>query len=112
MSESGGGVAVSTMKAPQRFALMQNHPNPFNPSTTIRYDIPDMGGGNIHVQIAVYDVAGKLVKTLRDRYESAGSNEVEWDGRDHAGRPVGSGVYFYRIKAGNMAATRKMVLIK
>lgn len=94
---------------PAHLALQQNAPNPFNPSTTIRYDVPAPGG---HVTLAVYDVQGRLVRTLLDRRESAGSKSVGWDGRNNAGSRVASGTYFYRIKSGGNVLTRKMTLLE
>ncbi len=91
-----------------RFALEQNHPNPFNPVTTIRFTMPASG----QVKVAVYDANGRLVKTLLDEVRSSGPNAVEWDGTNSAGRSVGSGVYFYRLSAGNLVQTRKMTLLK
>jgi flagellar hook assembly protein FlgD len=98
-------------KLPSQFELSQNHPNPFNPTTTIEYAIP-ASAGSVAVKVAVYDVAGRLVRTLVDRAESPGLHSVVWDGRDARGAPVGSGVYFYRIDAGGFRADRKMVLLK
>lgn len=90
------------------YALYQNVPNPFNPSTTIRYDVP-VGGG--HVRIRVFDVTGRLVRTLVNRFESPGANFVAWDGRDEVDAPVASGIYFCRFDARGFTETRKMVLL-
>ena len=65
-----------------------------------------------HVKIAIYDTQGKLVRVLEDCYRSAGNHSTLWDGRDTQGIPVASGVYFYRVLAGNLASHGKMVLIK
>jgi len=100
---------VGNESAPTQFALHQNVPNPFNPTTVIRYDVPAGGG---MVSLNVYDVAGRLVRTLIDGRQAAGVREVTWDGRDQSGRTVSSGVYFYRLVAGEYVQTRKMVLIK
>ncbi len=89
-------------------ALHQNHPNPFNPSTTISFSLRDRG----IVSLAVYDVAGRLVRVLIDDVMEAGPRDVTWDGRDNAGRVVASGVYFYRLEAGNFTETKKMVLLR
>jgi len=90
------------------FALEQNVPNPFNPSTSIAFAIPE----NADVSLAVYDVAGRLVRTLVEGRRRAAYYEVEWDATDNRGVPVASGVYFYRLVAGKQTTTRKMVLIK
>jgi hypothetical protein len=95
---------------PKAFALSQNYPNPFNPSTTIAYDIPE--GDNIQVQLKVYNMRGQLVRTLVEETKSEGSYQIQWDGSDNYGRRVSSGVYFYRIKAGEFSKTRKMVILK
>jgi hypothetical protein len=94
---------------PTRFALYQSNPNPFKTTTTIRYDVPASGG---KLTLAVFDISGKLVRTLVDRVDSPGENTVEWDGRSPAGEQVSTGVYFYRLTAGDKTLTKKMVLLK
>jgi flagellar hook capping protein FlgD len=89
-------------------ALSQNVPNPFNPTTLIRYELPEAE----HVTLAVYDANGTLVRTLVDEVRPIGKNEITWDGRSDTGNAVGSGVYFYRIAAGSFSQSRKMVLLK
>jgi hypothetical protein len=89
--------------------LDQNHPNPFNPTTTIKYQIKDAG----HVSLKIYNVAGQLVRTLVDEQTTAGEiQEIRWRGLNDAGQPVSSGVYFYRLVAKNYTETKKMVLLK
>ncbi|HXV13011.1 MAG TPA: FlgD immunoglobulin-like domain containing protein, partial [Candidatus Krumholzibacteria bacterium] len=95
--------------APRTFALYPNVPNPFNPTTLIRYDVPASGG---EVTLRIYDVSGRPVKTLVEGVQSAGSKSATWDGRDDAGRAVASGVYFYRLAAPGFTKTHKMVLMK
>ncbi|MFH1069711.1 MAG: FlgD immunoglobulin-like domain containing protein, partial [Candidatus Glassbacteria bacterium] len=95
---------------PKAFALAQNWPNPFNPSTTISYSVPE--GNAEKVTLRVYDLRGKLVKTLVDQVREAGAYSVYWDGTDESGRQTASGVYFYRLSAGSFTQTRKMVLLK
>jgi len=87
--------------------LRPNVPNPFNPSTTIHFDLP--AGGSY--EIAIFDIAGRRVAGFRG-VGSVGPNSVTWDGRDAAGRQAASGVYFYRLEAGPYRATRKMTLLK
>ena len=89
-------------------ALYANYPNPFNPTTTIRFDLQRRGS----VSLAVYDIRGTLVRTLVDDERGAGIHEATWDGRDARGRSVASGIYFYRLEAGDFVRTRKMVLVK
>jgi len=88
--------------------LMQNRPNPFNPTTTIRFVLP----AREDVSLAIYDANGRLVRTLVNEVRGYGSHEVTWDGRDDEGAPAGSGVYFYRLRAGKLAQSKKMVLSK
>jgi hypothetical protein len=89
-------------------ALDQNHPNPFNPTTTISYSVAEAGP----VSLDVYDAAGRLVRRLVDGVRAAGSHTATWDGRDDAEHLAGSGIYFYRLHAGKVTETRKMVLLK
>lgn len=90
------------------FDLEQNAPNPFNPTTVIRFTLPK----DSHVKLVIYDVAGRSVRTLIDDKRTADYYDITWDGRDASGSPVASGVYFYRIEAGQYRATRKMVMLK
>jgi len=93
---------------PESFTLAQNAPNPFNPQTRIDYDIPKA----TIVRLEVYNVLGQHVNTLVDGFQEAGSKSVIWDGRDNSGASVSSGVYFYRIEAGDFSMTRKMMMLK
>ncbi|MCI0452262.1 MAG: T9SS type A sorting domain-containing protein [Candidatus Latescibacteria bacterium] len=86
----------------------QNHPNPFNPRTTIRFVLASGG----HVTLSIYETEGRLVRTIVDGERASGPHEAQWDGRDGAGNPVGSSVYFYRLTAGKFSSARKMVLLK
>ena len=91
------------------YALYPCYPNPFNPATTISYDLPDQ----VNVDLNVYDVAGKLVRKLISAQSTgAGRHEVVWNGRDETGRVVPAGVYFYRLDAGRYSETRRMALVK
>ncbi|MDH4036413.1 MAG: C25 family cysteine peptidase [Candidatus Krumholzibacteria bacterium] len=102
---SGGGGAHAA-----RMRLGQNYPNPFNPVTTIAFDLPP--GRSHRVTLTVYDVTGARVQTLVDGALPGGRHSVAWNGRNHAGVPAGSGVYFYRLATSDRAETRKMVLLK
>ncbi|MCP4549332.1 MAG: T9SS type A sorting domain-containing protein, partial [bacterium] len=93
---------------PRSFELHQNYPNPFNPTTTIEYSLPHQ----MHVSISVYNTLGRRVALLIDRTQSAGPHRVEWDASDDSGVRVASGVYFYRVIAGDIVESRKMVLLK
>jgi len=96
---------------PKAFSLSQNHPNPFNPSTTINYTVPE-GAGEYRVRLSVYSLRGQLVKILVDATQLEGAYSVNWDGTAKNGRRVSSGVYFYRLVAGDYVSTRKMVILK
>ncbi len=95
---------------PKMYSLAQNVPNPFNPSTTISYSVPE--GVSVQVSLKVYDIRGRQVSTLVNEVREPGTYTVFWDGTDEAGRQVASGVYFYRMQAGDFVQTRKMVLLK
>jgi hypothetical protein len=101
-------VASDSRVAPGVPVLQQNFPNPFNPATTIRFSLPERA----NVRLSIHDARGRLVVELIDQPMAAGSNRVKWNGTDTAGRPVGSGVYFYRLSAGDRVETKKMVLLK
>ena len=93
---------------PEEFSLHQNYPNPFNPVTTLRYDLPENG----HVNVIIYDMLGKQVKTLINQTQDAGYRSVIWDGTNDYGNPVSAGIYLYQIQAGEYMQTKKMVLLK
>ena len=93
---------------PTTYALYQNYPNPFNPDTRIAFDVP----GESAVRLAVYDLLGRQVRTLVNDQKSPGTYTVTWDARDDAGARVSSGIYIYRLEAGEQAFTMKMVLLK
>ena len=92
---------------PERFTLYQNYPNPFNPVTTLRYDLPE----NSLVNITIYDMLGRQVKTLMDQTQDAGYKSVIWNATNEYGNPVSVGIYLYQIQAGEYIST-KMVLLK
>lgn len=99
---------------PQYYALSQNYPNPFNPATTIKYQLPK----TTKVKLEVYNILGQRVKTLVDGLQPADYYKIEWDGRNHHGRQVGSGLYIYRLIAKaadgseNFVKVKKMLLIR
>ena len=102
LSEIVAGVGVSRIEVPAFFKLEQNFPNPFNPSTTIRYALP----GRSHVTLSVFTTLGQQVATLINESQDAGYHEVRFDGTGLA-----SGVYFYRIQAGDVVRTKKLLLL-
>jgi hypothetical protein len=99
----------SFASAPSVYALHQNVPNPFNPRTVIRYDIP---ANPCEVAIKIYDVSGRHVRTLVERVESAGRHEVVWDGTDDAGRSVASGLYIVMLETPEGRFPKKMALLR
>lgn len=106
---TGGSSGVDgDLSIPAMFALRQNVPNPFNPVTVIRYQLPHAAD----VRIDVFNVAGRLVKTILGEHQEAGYKEVAWDGTNNAGERVASGVYLYRMEAGDYTSKKTMVLLK
>jgi|TARA_B100000959_G_scaffold142669_3_gene149769 hypothetical protein len=93
---------------PLTFTLHQNFPNPFNPITTLRYDLPT----DAFVSISIYDMLGREVTKLVNTSQQAGFKSIKWDAKNSFGKPVSAGVYLYQIEAGDFVQTRKMVLLK
>ena len=93
---------------PENFTLAQNYPNPFNPSTSISFELPT----GSPVTLEIINTLGQSVTTLTDRFYSAGTHTVDWNGDDANGHPVASGLYFYRLTVGDVSETKKMVLLK
>ncbi|MFQ5629558.1 MAG: SBBP repeat-containing protein [bacterium] len=94
--------------APGEFVLYANSPNPFNPSTTIRFDLPE----KTNLNLTIYDQLGKIVRTLLDEQRRSGRHTIAWDGRDDYGRPVASGAYIYLLKTDRFMKGRRMMLVK
>ena len=93
---------------PTEYALFHNYPNPFNSITRLRYYIPE----EINVKITIYDIMGKVVKTLINSSQNSGYKSIRWNATDNKGQPVGAGVYLYRIETGQFRQTKKMILLK
>ena len=93
---------------PFEFELLPNYPNPFNPQTTISYQLPGSG----RVQLSIYNTTGQRIRRLVDEVQSAGFYRISWNGMDETGDEVGSGVYFYRLRVGEFAGTRRLLLLK
>ena len=102
------GVADGGSAIPTAYNLNQNAPNPFNPTTTIKYALPRMS----HVELVIYDILGREVRRLVQETQPAGYHTVVWDGRNSSGLGVASGVYFYQIQAGSYTELKKMTLLK
>ncbi|NWF50957.1 MAG: T9SS type A sorting domain-containing protein [Ignavibacteriaceae bacterium] len=90
------------------YNLSQNFPNPFNPSTSIQYNVP----GSANVQLTIYDINGQKVKELINEFRNSGNYTVTWDAKDNFGNKVSSGTYFYQVQVGNFIQTKKMILLK
>jgi len=112
----GGIVSVkdytnSGSQIPDRFLLSQNYPNPFNPATKIKFSVPGIAGANfassINIRLKVYDILGREIATLLDEEKPAGNYEV-----DFYGSKLSSGVYFYKLQAGDFIQTKKMMLLR
>ncbi len=102
-SSSITGIIIISKDIPRSFKLYENYPNPFNPTTTINYDVPK----NIFVKLVVYDISGKKVETLVNKNLQAGEHKAVWNGSNYT-----SGVYFARIEAGSYTHTIKMLMVK
>ena len=87
---------------------INNYPNPFNPETTINYQLPAVS----KVQLSIYNIKGQKVKTLISDQLPAGEHSIIWDGSDSNGKRVSSGIYFYKLKTANFEKTRKMILLR
>ena len=99
---------VFDFNLPKNFSLKQNYPNPFNPITSLRYDLPEDG----LVNITIYDMMGKIVKTLVNSSQTTGYKSVQWNATNDRNEPVSAGLYLYTIEAGEFRKTKKMVLLK
>jgi len=99
----GVGIKKISTEIPSLFSLSQNYPNPFNPNTKIKFDLPK----NVNVKLTLYDMLGREIETLVNEQLNAGSYEVNWDGTKYT-----SGVYYYRLNAGEFVETKKMILMK
>jgi hypothetical protein len=103
-----GELSIAQSDIPARFDIFQNYPNPFNPVTTIRYQIPE----DIHVTLSIYNLLGQQVRMLVNEEQTAGYYSVTWDGTNHSGTTLSSGMYFYKIQTDRYSDIRKMLLMK
>ena len=108
VNASAAVLSINGELSPEVFSLHQNYPNPFNPVTKLRYDLPENG----HVNITIYDMLGREVKTLINQTQDAGYRSVIWDATNDYGKPISAGIYLYQIQAGEYMRTKKMVLLK
>ncbi len=101
------GIEENSTQTPSNFSLSQNDPNPFNPSTTIHYRLAN----DSQIELLVFDLRGRLVKTLKNDFQVAGRYEMQWNGIDQAGNPVSTGVYFCRLHTAQHSSTIKMLYL-
>ena len=101
-------MGVSSSNIPEQFVLYPNYPNPFNPVTTIRYDLSKES----FVDITIYDMLGNVVYDLVNTNQSYGYKSIQWNATNNQGEPVSAGVYLYKIQAGDFVDTKKMILLK
>jgi len=93
---------------PSGYKVHQNHPNPFNPVTTLRYDLPQ----DAMVNITIYDMMGRVIKTMVNNQQNAGFKSIQWNATNDEGKPASAGLYLYTIQAGDFRQSKKMVLLK
>ena len=98
----------SDVQSSSSFKLYSNYPNPFNPVTTLGYDLPENG----LVNITIYDMLGNVINNLVNANQSSGYKSIQWNATDNEGETVSSGVYLYKIQAGDFVDTKKMILLK
>ena len=101
-------LSIIEPQLPTTFTLHEPYPNPFNPITSLRYDLPEQA----EVILTVYDLMGREVTQLVNATQEAGYRSVQWNATDKQGKPVSAGVYLYQIQAGEFVQTMKMVLLK
>ncbi|MCF7841466.1 MAG: T9SS type A sorting domain-containing protein, partial [Lentisphaeria bacterium] len=101
-------IITNPLSMPLQYSLEQNYPNPFNPTTTIQYDLPEPA----LVSLTIFNQLGQPIRTLVNGEKAAGYQAVVWDGQNNAGQQVGTGIYFYQMRAGQFSQTRKMLLLK
>lgn len=101
-------ITTAEMASPFDYMLYPNQPNPFNPQTTIRYALPEVG----LVKLIIYNLMGQQIRNLVSEYQDIGTYQITWDGKDQLGRTMSSGVYLLRLRAGSFQQTRRMLLLK
>ena len=99
---------MKPLKIPTEYALSQNYPNPFNPSTTINFALPEAD----HVVLKIYSLLGEEVRILVDKDFDEGYHTIQWDGKNNNRNPVSSGIYLYKIQAGDFSQVKKMSLLR
>ena len=107
-ADAATAIEENRQTLPGTFSLAQNYPNPFNSNTEIAFTLPT----DASMEITVFNIAGQSVATLARHRHSAGFHKLRWDGRDDRGQPLASGVYVYRLRAGDNVRTRRLILSK
>jgi hypothetical protein len=108
-----GPVTVATVPRLTALRILGNVPNPFNPETRLRFEVPSRTAGSlVAVELALYDATGRRVRTLLRERLAPGLHSVEWDGRDATGREVASGIYVARLESAGHTVTRKLTLLR
>ena len=108
-SNGQGSMAPGSVQLPTQYALHQNFPNPFNPGTTIRFDVPKQSD----ISLTIWDIMGRRVKTLAEKTYQPGYYSIYWNATNEQNGPVAAGLYFYQLKSGNtLIGTHKMILVK
>ena len=102
------GIKNNLNVMPSNYFLSQNFPNPFNPITTLRYELPE----DSFVDVIIYDMLGNVVNNVVNTNQSSGYKTVQWNATNNQGEPVSAGVYLYKIQAGDFVDTKKMILLK
>ena len=101
-------LSIAAEGIPTEFALHENYPNPFNPTTTFRFDVPDISD----ITLTIYNMLGQRVRTFNMNDTPAGYHSIKWNATNDYGDPVGAGVYLYQLQTKDFVKTRKMVLLK
>ncbi|MDP7608305.1 MAG: T9SS type A sorting domain-containing protein [Candidatus Marinimicrobia bacterium] len=101
-------LSIAAEGVPLEFALHENYPNPFNPTTTLRFDLPEVSD----ITLTIYNMLGQRVRTFNMQSTPAGYHSIKWNATNDYGDPVGAGVYLYQLRANQYVKTRKMVLLK
>ncbi|MFC1550003.1 T9SS type A sorting domain-containing protein [Candidatus Neomarinimicrobiota bacterium] len=100
--------SMDILKLPEKYSLGSNYPNPFNPITTIKYQLPE----NSYVTLTIYDIMGREIRQLINQSQQAGFKSIIWDSKDQYGKSVSGGVYIYHLQAGSFSKSMKMILLK
>ena len=107
-SKGSADLGEISPQSPNTFGLGHNYPNPFNPETKIRFQLPEAS----YVVVRIFNTLGQEIRMLADQQYEAGHHSVGWDGKDNSGNAVSSGIYFYQLQAGTFTQVKKMSLLR